>query len=126
MIKIVTKGKTALEVAQEYAAAKQAIRPNGGLAMLMYEAIGQLHRFVAANIQVDKENARNSLFTTVSNRGNGVQAMLGATARHAPYVGYKDGDASTQFMKYAKEKEVPHILNWLEQEVVVTVEEKFD
>jgi len=122
MISIRSKRSPA-QAAADYHEAADVVRADPGQEALFHEALGQLLSFVARNIEVDEGRTKNSVFPSLRVRPNGVAAMLGTNVRYAPYV--RDGGHGVQFFKYAERHEVPRVLAWLGDEVVVRVEGAF-
>lgn len=120
---------TTQELAEFQAAARRAANKvgveSGGLASLMLKGLGQLDRFVAANIQVRTGRTKNSIFQALSQDRNKVQAGLYSNVRHSPYVGYRPKTSSEQFFKYAARVEGPKVVEATALDVVVTVESEF-
>ena len=117
------QGKSPVEAAADFAEAAEAVSPNG-LEALFRLAIGQLGRFVDANIEIDLGRTKGSVQPSVAVRGNGVRAMLAAHTNYAPYV--RNRSHNMQFMRYAEKKEVPNVVEALGLDVVVKVEGAFD
>jgi hypothetical protein len=115
-------GHSPAEAAAKLRAAAKAAGVDGQVAAFT-EAISQLHRFVANNIEVDTGRTKNSIFPRVSKEANGVEAMLGTAVIYSPYV--RDAGHSQQFFDYAEEREVPQIMRWLADEMIIKVEQPF-
>lgn len=123
MITVKAEGRTPEEAAADFKEAADAVRPNG-LEALFRLAIGQLHRFVTSNIEIDTTRTQNSVTPIVKVRGNGVSAMLGANTSYSPYV--RNKGHKMHFFRYAEQKEVPNVVDALELDVVAKVEGAFE
>ncbi|MCL4867794.1 MAG: hypothetical protein KJ063_02400 [Anaerolineae bacterium] len=100
--------------------AAQEVSANSGLKGLMTQAILQVDRFVAGNIEVDTGWTKNSIFPDVSGGGNSVVAQLSTSVHYAPYV--RDRRHQEQFFDYANRREVPKVIEWLAETAGIKVE----
>lgn len=104
--------------------AAEALSAGGGLEGLFAEAILQLGRFVAGNIEVDTGRTKNSVFPSVEGRGNSIVAMLGTNVSYSPFV--RDAGHSRRFFEYAADVEGPRALAVLGDEVVLEIARGFN
>lgn len=120
-----TTDDLALFQAQLRAAANRIGVESGGLAAIMVKGLGQLDRFVAANIQVRTGRTKNSIFQAINQDGNQVQAGLYSNVRYSPYVGHVPKTRSEQFFAYAAKTEGPRVAEATGLDVVAAIEGEF-
>lgn len=104
--------------------AQHAVAADGGLAEKIDLALVQLHRFAVNNIEVDTGRTKLSLFMRNDTVGNMVHGMIGTPVRYSPWV--RDASHRQQFMRNVAEREMPHVLEALEQDIVISVDGVFE
>jgi len=116
-------GSSPNSVASQFRQAAESVSPNG-LAEMFQMGIMQLDRFAQGHIEVDTGRTKNSLYTRVNNDSNRITAMLGTNVRYSPYV--RDDGHKKQFLENTRDAEGPRVLEWLGEQVVLSIEGAFE